>query len=399
MNTGIQGPTRRKDGYWVCRVECGYKPNGRRNRPSVVRRTKREALAAAKEIRDDYISQGPQALRMRSLTVASLCNDWLTGPVKKLAPRTQDQYAMYSRAFFVPLLGRRRVRELETWDVDRLLTAALAAGSAHYANGALRAFKTMLRHGRRRGANVPDEVLAAQPLGGATSNRLAMTEDQLGRIFNVLDDYPDRSRWYLPLLYATRQGEGLGLTWSKINFEKDTLQVDRQICQVSYLDRRAGTFKYPQGREADYEQIYGASHFGPVKTSSRAPILPLMPSLKRELKEWRDKSEGAPNPFNLVWPREDGNPRRTEADRAQWHEIQQKAEVAHPEGRPYHEHELKHTAATLLTSLDVPISARTAILGHAGAASARPYVHAVGSDVKDALERLDARLQAAPRGA
>lgn len=397
MNTGIQGPTLRPDGYWVARVEAGYKPNGERNRPAVVGRDRDDVVRRAREMLRKLRTDGPQSFVGRTLTVKTWSKQWLEGPVAKLRPKTQSNYRMYVRRWFVPLIGRRKLGSLTVADVEKVMDAILAKGhSVSYANGSLRAMRTMLREARRQGIYVPDAPLMAKPVETERSDRQAMTLAQIGAVWRVLEKRKNRSRWLFAMLYAPRKGEGGGLTWDRINFEEGTIRVDRQLQQVRYRDRTAGTFDYPKGKENQYIRLDGNLHLAPVKTSTREAVLPLIPLLRMELLEWRKIVP--PSPHRLVWPMDDGRPMRLKNDLDEWYAIQEEAGVWHPSGtRRFYEHELKHTAATLLEHLKVPKAARRAILGHATEASSRPYIHPIAEDTTAALEGMSQLILAAAK--
>jgi site-specific recombinase XerD len=83
-------------------------------------------------------------------------------------------------------------------------------------------------------------------------------------------------------------------------------------------------------------------------------------------------------------------PIRDGVDRARWHEVQQLAEVAHPSGRPYHVHELRHTTATLLLEAGVDRRVIEQIVGHATLVEA--YLHVSDAASRAALEKVADRL-------
>lgn len=65
VNTGIQ-TYKRKDGYWVARIEAGWTSKGTRYRPAVVRKTEAAARAKAREMLREYNKGGQDAVRGRN---------------------------------------------------------------------------------------------------------------------------------------------------------------------------------------------------------------------------------------------------------------------------------------------------------------------------------------------
>ncbi len=74
----------------------------------------------------------------------------------------------------------------------------------------------------------------------------------------VVSTRPDAARWAAALPQGMRQAECLGLRWSSIDWDADTITVSHQVVTLFYLDRKAGTFRIPD----DYEvtPIIGSYH-------------------------------------------------------------------------------------------------------------------------------------------
>ncbi len=89
--------------------------------------------------------------------------------------------------------------------------------------------------------------------------------------------------------------------------------------------------------------------------------------LRHEREAW------TPNPHNLVWAELDGSPLDEQGDRDIWHDLQNAAEVAHPSGRPYHLHEARHTAASMLRELGFDDQTIESIMGQSNLV--KSYVH------------------------
>jgi integrase len=244
----------------------------------------------------------------------------------------------------------------------------------------------MLKDAKAERHQVDEGLLHVDKPGKATNDRTSMSADQARRVLAVLNGRPDATRWVSALLQGLRQGEALGLTWDCVDFDKSIIDVSWQLQQLPYLDRAAGTFRVPDRFEARH--LVGSFHLTRPKTAHGQRIIPLVDwmaaALRLERERWRE------NPWGLVWTDTlaDGTPRpiRDGDDRARWHEIQALAEVAHPAGRPYHVHELRHTTATLLLQAGTDRRVIEAIVGHATLVEA--YLHTDTNDSSLALGKV-----------
>jgi len=214
------------------------------------------------------------------------------------------------------------------------------------------------------------------------SSRTAIGPDEMAAILKVVQDQPDRSRWLTAMLYGLRQGETLGLTWASVDLDGGHLRIDWELQRIRYADKKAGTFDIPSHLRA--RQLYGGLHLLEVKTEASERELPLVPTLAEELRAWRKAAPASSH--DLVWPRDNGEPRNSIYDRREWYEIQAKAGVVSPDGDPYELHEIRHTVVSVLDALKVPEATRIAIVGHASAGSSQPYLHTSDPQMVAALE-------------
>lgn len=388
MNTGIQA-YRRKDGYWVARIEAGWTPTGKRYRPAAVAKTAAEAKRKAKQMLMEYREGGQEALQGRNLTVAAWAQSFDKTHIATLKPKTQAVYRSNLRRWIVPTLGRKKISQLTPADVRALADAVRAAGNgSSTADQADRVLRTMLRKAEAEGVHLPKSVLLTASPGEGRSDRTAMPLEDARKVIDVLAARPDGVRWVISLVYALRQGEGTGLLWENCDFSADTIRI---VWELQYLARSKATGQYEIPEKYEYRHLYRGYHLLEVKSEAGVRAFPMLPNIRDALLRWRDQQGHSPH--GLVFPRPNGLPRHHQADRKEWQEIQSEAGVSHPSGRPWHVHETKHTAATLLDSMGIPEATRIKILGHATGASSRPYLHVVDADVHAALKGVSDKLR------
>jgi integrase len=365
--TGHHKPYLRADGVTVYRVDTGrITSDGTRVRLTV---SSRDPATAKRKYRDllrrlnagDIPTPGSQRM-----TVKRWADEWMPMHAAKVRPHTYDTDAGAMRKWIIPTIGHRKLADLTPADLRNLTTAITGAGrSTTTALHAHRVLRTMLKAAHLEGHEVPDRVVKVPLPGKAANDRDAMPLEHLVRVLAIAGQRDDAARWMLALLYGVRQGEALGLEWSRVEAGSVDLSWQLQHLTKSHT--------VPDGWEARH--ITGSAWWTRPKTRAGIRILPLVPFMAALLEGARATWE--PNPWGLLWV-EDGKPIRSEHDRARWHDMQREAGVAHPSGRPWHVHECRHSAATMLKQQGASDQLVASILGQK--ALVQSYIHAGDRD-------------------
>lgn len=372
----------RKDGLWTARVDVGWTPQGTRDRRTVSSKSKAECLRKLKELQRQISAGTTPAARSARLTVMAWSKQWLPMHATKVRPTTYTTDAGTIRKWIIPTLGNRRLADLTPADLRALRTAITDAGrSTTTALHAHKILTKMLRDALVEGHAVPARILEVQGPKKAANDRTAIPVDQALRILHVATARDDAPRWVSALLQGMRQGESLGLEWSRVDLKACTVDVSWQLQWL------ADAAPVPDGWEERRLDGIPRARLTRPKTSSGRRVIPLVPWMTAALVKARD--EWTPNQWGLVWT-DDGQPIKDDHDRATWRAIQTQANAAHPSGRPWHLHEMRHTTATLLAEQGVDRSVIEAILGQA--VLVESYLHVSQEPVRRALEGVAARL-------
>lgn len=399
---GTGSITQRADGLYIGRVYTGrWTPKGERER--LVRSGKSRAVVEAKlrKLVRQIAEEGAPAAGGARATVKTWADEWLPRHEKKVRPDTFTTDRGAVRKWIIPTIGHRRLADLTPGDMRAITEAVTKPDPPRYPKGrspttALHAHKTlvtMLKAAKVEGHKVDDRLFYVDKPSKAINDRTAMSVDELLLVLDVISRREDRSRWLAAILTGGRQGETLGLTWSCVDLEKNTIDVSWQLQPIPYAVKRdpSSGFRVPDRWEARH--LVGALHLTRPKTSSGFRLIPVVRWLREALTEARDR--WTPNPWDLVWVDTvkggQTRPIRDDADRARWHEIQAEAGVAHPSGRPYHVHETRHSVVSMLLADGVDRSVIEAIVGQATLVEA--YVHVNTDAAAAALDRMQARLQ------
>jgi len=381
---------RASDKRWVGTFESGFTESGARKRTTVTAKTEAQAKRKLRDAKAAY-EQGQES-RNKRVTVKAWADKYLEMRVTDMAPKGYNALANPIRNWVIPTIGHKRLDQLEPDDIRAVAAKQRAAGRKPHDTH--RAMMTMLRAAVLEGHSVPGRALAAKAPKAGGSDRAAMTVEEGLACLKVAAEIPHGTRWLVTLLYGMRQGECLGLTWDAIDFdagEFGEIVIEWQLQALPYnnpRDRSSG-FRVPDGYEA--RPLVDAFHLVRPKSKQGYRVAPLLEPVRDALLAWREIAP--PNPHGLVWPTTKGRPANDKHDRAEWWGLQNVAEAGHPAGRPYHVHECRNFAATMLLEAGVDEHVVTALLGHSSVVTSRKYMTVRRAPLLEAMQRLGERLQ------
>lgn len=395
---------RTSDWRWFAAVDAGYTESGNRRRATVSgkgcvggcakRCPHRTAIKRKLKFKKLEMEAAGHHNTKRTVTVAKWAEDWLEIIQPKVSPSAYQTDKAAVR-YIVGAIGSVRLADLTPADVRSVAARVRAKG--RNSSTALRYHGSLIRllkAASREGYAIPPNVLLAENPEKAVSDRKAIPVPKSVNLLTHVAGLEDGSRWALAFLQGHRQAESLGLTWPQIDLEVGSLTISWQLKSLRYVDRTDPSkgFQVPDGYEARH--LVGSTHLVRPKSKAGWRVQPLTTWAESSLRAWR---EVAPeNPHELVWPGRERKgrtwPRNPASDRDQFAAIQRGAKVAHPDGRPYHVHEIRHGTATLLMELGVAESVRIAIMGHSSIASTHGYEHADLTQMRAALEQAAERL-------
>src|SRR4051794_12216516 len=101
---------------WIALVDVGFTDDGRRRRRYVSGTTKTEVKAKLQQARRDE-DDGLRA-ESKTLTVADAVNEWLDHGLTGKEPSTIQNRRTLAERHVIPALGRRKLVDLSTRDVD-----------------------------------------------------------------------------------------------------------------------------------------------------------------------------------------------------------------------------------------------------------------------------------------
>lgn len=375
---------------WYGSIEAGWTGDGKRRRLTATGRNKSEATARLRAKQAAYDSG--ELTSSPRITVKQWAEEYARMRVVDLRPKAYKAAMNPIKNWVVPTIGHRRLSELNPGDVRAVADAQVKAG--RQPNDTHRTMMTMLRHAVREGHQVPQAVLLAKSPPPRKSDRMGMSVDEGLAMIKAAAGLPHGSRWLLTLLYGQRMGECLGLTWSSINWDVGAYgeaTIEWQLQPLPYKvarDRKSG-FLVPADHDAI--RLVDAYHLVRPKSGAGYRVAPFLEPVRDALLAWQKVAPRSPH--DLVWPNADGRPKNDKDDRAEWHALQKAAGVAHPSGRPYHVHECRWFAATMLLEAGVDEHIITTLLGHSSVVQSRKYMTVRREPLLEAMQRVGKRLQ------
>ena len=362
-----------RSGLYRTDVSLGTDPmTGKRVRRSVYGRTAGEVAEQRDQLKADR--QRGQLAATSKQTVEEFLTDWLEQTVKPR--RSAGTYATYEyriRARIVPHIGRVQLVKLTPRHVQGMVNALQAAGRKPATiQATLSTLRSALSQAERWGV-VPRNVarlVEAPPV--EHDKRPTLSADQVEGFRKALKGEWHAVYFTLVLGLGLRRGEGLGLRWQDIDWERGTLSIRQQVTRVG-----TRTVIKPGAKTRKSERTL------PVPAS----LLALLKEHRREQAAWRLQARRWED-HDLVFPTRLGTPTPPSYINVTLKRILDDAGL--DQFRP---HDLRHSAASLMDALGVPRTVIRDMLGHTTLDMTNRYMHTDERQQRDAAIRLDALFQ------
>lgn len=394
---------------WVGRVTMGVRDNGNPDRRTVKRGTEASAIKAVRDLerqRDSGQIRRPGS----PWKLDKWLMHWLQNIVgSSVRPKTAARYRTDIVEYLIPGLGGHRIDKLQPEHIETLYatlqarTPPLSSSSIYHVHATLR---TSLNEAKRRRHITENPASIARPPQVVEPEIVPLTVEEAQRILDVAQDRRNGVRFALALAMGLRQGEAIGLKWGDFDAQGGTLTIrqalqrqtwrhgcdDARACGTNYHKTkpcRPGCKRHTRacpspcpadctGHARHCPQRWGGG-LAEVETKSQAGrrVVSVPKPLLAWLERHREQQDADRQDAGTLWHGEDwmftqptGRPVDPRADYREWRHLLSTANV-----RPARLHDARHTAATMLLVLKVPVRAVMGIMGWSEASMASRYMH------------------------
>jgi integrase len=371
---------------WRGRISVGYNDNGELKRKTFYGKTKQEVLKKMTEYR--YKQNIGQLPADDKITLAEWFRTWLFEFRKHdLKPSSFERYESIYRIYIADTpVGNTRLAELRASHIQNHFNNLLENGkSASVVHNVYKFLNTCLNEAVKQGY-IPVNYCQSVKLPKLTKSNdedskgiVAFTLEEQTKFLKMLQGHKHETAITLTLGTGLRLGEMLALKWSDIDFTNNTLHVSRSIKWVTFIS--------DDGKRQCklIEQT--------PKTNSSIRAIPIPENIAAKLKQHRKKQLEVKmknrefyNDNDYLFCDKFGNPLDTKKIPRAFKTVLKKAGI-----RDMKFHSLRHTYATRLFEVGVPIKTVQALLGHTDITTTMNiYTHVMPEQMDMAADKINA---------
>ena len=383
-----------KDGRWHGRVTMGVRDDGRADRRHVRGVSRAEVARKVRALERERDSGMAQPVGQR-WTVAGWLEHWIGNIAcpPHIAENSHIGYRVDVVNHLVPGIGAHRLEKLRPEHVERLYAklrrAGLSPGGVHHIHRTLRA---SLNEAVRRSHLSRNPVLLAKAPKLAEKEVEPYGLEEIQRLLEAASGRRNSARWAVALALGLRQGEALGLRWEDVDLDHGVLRVRRSRLRAKYVHGCGGTCGQAPGLCS--QRINARPAAGEVKSKAGRRTIGLPLQLVVLLRAHRAEQERERELARHLWQDEDwvfagpvGEPIKPHTDYREWKRLLKQAGL--PEARL---HDARHTAATVLLLLDVPVRTVMSLMGWSSAEMAARYQHVTDTIRHGMARQVDALI-------
>lgn len=393
------------DGKWHGRVTVGVRNDGTPDRRHIERKTETEVIHAVRQME----RQRENSTVRRTGRVWTV-EQWLTHWVENIAaasvrPTTMVGYRASVYKHLIPGVGAHRVDKLQPEHLEILYgrmvsEKGLKPATAHLAH---RTVRVALNEAVRRNHITQNPAKVAKPPRVEEEEIVPFTVQEAQQLFTIAATMRNGARFIVALTLGLRRGEALGLRWSDIEVTwkhgcpkegacrgarratecpqrrgSGTLTVRRAIQQRVWKhgcppDKPCG-HKYgaqcPQRHSGGVVVAEVKSRAGRRMVGLPAPVIEALEAHRLQQEVERQAGADLWHEGDWVFTNRLGGPVHPTEDHRAWKSLLATAKV-----RDARLHDARHTAATMLLVLKVPLPAVMDIMGWSDASTAKRYMH------------------------
>lgn len=362
----------RPDGRWEARYTLGIDPGtGKQIQKSVYGKTQKEVRQKLTAILADQ--DNGTYMDIPRIKTADWLNTWVTEYIGNVKPATLKNYQDHVRLNIIPYIGAVTLSKLNTEMIQQMYNElqsekGLSPKTIKNIHGVLhRALEQAQKMGYIR-----NNPLAAVTLPRIEKKQIKpLEDDELCAFLKEIRGDPYELVYFVTVFTGLRQGEVFGLTWDCVNFEKQTLLINKQH------GKRKGTCEYGfSSLKNDRPRVIEAAD----------SVMDALQKQKTRQQRWAALLQGEwNNPDNLVFTTETGRYLCNQTVYLAFKKVMRRLRLD-----DVRFHDLRHTFAVNSLKSGDDIKTVQENLGHQTAAfTLDVYAHATCGMKRESANRMD----------
>lgn len=317
-------------------------------------------------------------------TVQDALTKWLEDGKKTWQPKTHSRYSEVVRLHIAPQLKKGlKVMDVKPFHVQDIIDAASKKGigirTQKYILSTLHTFFEDLKFKRIYVYNPADGI----SIRYKSPEMKTLSADQVKRFLKEIEGHRHENIFYLAFVTGMRQGELLGLKWSDIDWNSQSLMVQRQVQWVDHHDDKEAPrffFKTPKSRSGIRRVPVGQQAIERLKQQRNQVTLQKMINADK----WVEN--------DLIFPNLMGNPIDPNNLIKDFRKLLKQAQLP-----AIRFHDIRHTCATLMLLMNVHPKVVCERLGHSDIRiTLQLYSHAIPSLQGEAAQMIEGLLGSEP---
>ena len=367
---------KRSDGRWEGRYSLGFDPKtGKQRQKSVYGATQKEVRQKLSQISVE-IDEGTY-VEPTAMKLGAWLDIWLSDYTVNLKPSTYSSYESHIRIHLKPEIGQIPLSQLsphilQSFYNDLQRVKGVSAKTVKNIHGTLhKALEQAKSLGYIR--SNPMEAIVIPRVEKVQVKTLA--DDDLAEFLRVIHGEPDEIIYYVTVFTGLRQGEVLGLTWDCVDFENNTLLINKQHS----MDRRTKEYKFSSPKNGQSRILTVADE-----------VMDALREQRKRQEEWM-KAAGSlwSNPEQMVFTNEFGH---FVSNKTLYNRFKRLMRANGFDELRFHS--LRHTFAVNSLRAGDDIKTVQENLGHATAAfTLSTYAHATPNMKRESANRMGQYIQ------
>ena len=236
---GLGTITQLPSGKWRVKVPVGKTAKGATRYRSKDCATKTKARSWQQQL--ITLRQQQQLLPGPKTTFKSFATELFLTPSDQVRARTNDGYFRNLSLHVFPVLGGKALDDIRPWEIEQLLKQLRKSRSASTVNNVRTAMSKVFNVAMRHELVLNNPVRRTEKFKRSefepTQVKLPWSQEEAQHALKCAEG--TQLELFLTLVLSTgmRRGEALGLMWSDIDFEHQTVSIERSVHRESITQR------------------------------------------------------------------------------------------------------------------------------------------------------------------